>query len=107
MCTGFVWAFIATQFIYKLDEGVQLYRVQLFLTKYDFKNVFYWHLLYYYTFVHEHNVLTKLSFILFREGTVKLIIIIITTIITTMYYTVFFLLGVVTSYDLDLFFFTI
>jgi len=40
MCTGFVWAYIVTQFIYNLEEGVELCTVQFFITKYVFKNIF-------------------------------------------------------------------
>ena len=40
MCTGFVWAYIVTQFVYNLEEGVELCRVQFFITKYVFKNIF-------------------------------------------------------------------
>ena len=51
MCTGFVWTYIMTDFIYNLEKDVELYRVQFFKAKYVFKNIFYWHLLYYNTFV--------------------------------------------------------
>ena len=64
---GFLWAYIATQFIYNLGEGVELCRVQFFITKYVFKNIFYWHLLYYYTFVHGHILLSKFPFVSFKR----------------------------------------
>jgi len=60
---GFVWVYIVTQFIYKLEEGVERCRVQFFITKYVFKHIFHWHLLYYYTFVHGHILLSKLPLV--------------------------------------------
>jgi len=40
MCTGFEWPYIVTRFIYNLEEAVELCRVQFFITKYVFKNIF-------------------------------------------------------------------